>query len=158
MTVEPQPAGPTFARSARVNGTCTTYERIYIYIYIKNIYIYIYDEDFSQLYDKCGARAARQIQYNTVILIILINTPGTVIASMMYITIIIRHFLSCFISGGSFVPPHISSAVIRNQTDSTRSEDNHCSIYYARTSQPHALRNSDVHCCYCGASFCLILG
>ena len=41
MTVEPQPAGPTFARSARVNGTCTTYERIYIYIYIKNIYIYM---------------------------------------------------------------------------------------------------------------------
>ena len=63
MTVEPQPAGPTFARSARVNGTCTTYERIYIYIYIyiKNIYIYIYDEDFSQLYDKCGARVARQL-------------------------------------------------------------------------------------------------
>ena len=30
LTVEPQPAGPTFARSARVNGTCTTYERIYI--------------------------------------------------------------------------------------------------------------------------------
>ena len=24
------------------------------------VYIYIYDEDFSQLYDKCGARAARQ--------------------------------------------------------------------------------------------------
>ena len=24
-------------------------------------YIYIYDEDFSQLYDKCGARAARQL-------------------------------------------------------------------------------------------------
>ena len=42
MTVEPQPAGPTFARSARVNGTCTTYERIYIYIYKKHIYIYIY--------------------------------------------------------------------------------------------------------------------
>ena len=66
MTVEPQPAGPTFARSARVNGTCTTYERIYIYIYIyiyiKNIYnIYIYDEDFSQLYDKCGARSARRL-------------------------------------------------------------------------------------------------
>ena len=38
LTVEPQPAGPTFARSARVNSTCTTYERIYI----KNIYIYIY--------------------------------------------------------------------------------------------------------------------
>ena len=56
MTIEPQPAGPTFARSARVNGTCTTYERIYIYIYI-----YIYDEDFSPLYDKCGARAARQL-------------------------------------------------------------------------------------------------
>ena len=37
MTVEPRPAGPTFARSARVNGTCTTYERIYI----KNIYIYM---------------------------------------------------------------------------------------------------------------------
>ena len=62
MTVEPQPAGPTFARSARVNGTCTTYERIYIYIYKKHgLYIYIYDEDFSQLYDKCGARAARQL-------------------------------------------------------------------------------------------------
>ena len=63
MTVEPQPAGPTFARSARVNGTCTTYERIYIIIYIKNIYIYIYiyDEDFSPLYDKCGARSARQL-------------------------------------------------------------------------------------------------
>ena len=34
---------------------------IYIYIYIKNIYvyiyIYIYDEDFSPLYDKCGARS-----------------------------------------------------------------------------------------------------
>ena len=62
MTVEPQPAGPTFARSARVNGTCTTYERIYI----KNIYIYIYDEDFSQLYDKCGARSARRLflKYN----------------------------------------------------------------------------------------------
>ena len=41
MNIEPQPAGPTFARSARVNGTCTTYERIYIYIYIKNIYIYM---------------------------------------------------------------------------------------------------------------------
>ena len=27
----------------------------------KHIYIYIYDEDFSQLYDKCGARAARQL-------------------------------------------------------------------------------------------------
>ena len=70
QTVEPQPAGPTFARSARVNGTCTTYERIYIYIYkyiyiyIKNIYIYIYiyDEDFSPLYDKCGARSARQLK------------------------------------------------------------------------------------------------
>ena len=68
MTVEPQPAGPTFARSARVNSTCTTYERIYyiyiyIYVYIKNIYIYIYiyDEDFSPLYDKCGARSARQL-------------------------------------------------------------------------------------------------
>ena len=24
LTIEPQPAGPTFARSARVNGTCTT--------------------------------------------------------------------------------------------------------------------------------------
>ena len=23
--------------------------------------VYIYDEDFSQLYDKCGARAARQL-------------------------------------------------------------------------------------------------
>ena len=54
---------------------------LYIYIYIKNIYIYmtkifphctisvglapladyIYDEDFSQLYDKCGARSARRL-------------------------------------------------------------------------------------------------
>ena len=25
---------------------------------------YIYDEDFSPLYDKCGARAARQIIFN----------------------------------------------------------------------------------------------
>ena len=40
LTIEPQPAGPTFARSARVNGTCTTYGRIYIYK--KHIYIYIY--------------------------------------------------------------------------------------------------------------------
>ena len=63
LTVEPQPAGPTFARSARVNGTCTTYERIYIYIYIYKKHIYIYDEDFSQLYDKCGARAARQLTF-----------------------------------------------------------------------------------------------
>ena len=42
---------------------------IYIYIYIKNtyiyiyIYIYIYDEHFSQLYDKCGARSARQLYH-----------------------------------------------------------------------------------------------
>ena len=58
MTIEPQPAGPTFARSASVNGTCTTYGRILcIYIYKKHIYN---DEDFSPLYDKCGARAARQ--------------------------------------------------------------------------------------------------
>ena len=34
--------------------------RTYIYIYIYKKHIYIYDEDFSQLYDKCGARAARQ--------------------------------------------------------------------------------------------------
>ena len=34
-------------------------DAIYIYIYKKHIYIY--DEDFSQLYDKCGARAARQL-------------------------------------------------------------------------------------------------
>ena len=61
MTIEPQPAGPTFARSARVNGTCTTYGRIYIYKKHIYIYIYIYDEDFSPLYDKCGARAARQL-------------------------------------------------------------------------------------------------
>ena len=38
MTVEPQPAGPTFARSARVHDVRTY---IYIYIYIKNIYIYM---------------------------------------------------------------------------------------------------------------------
>ena len=42
LTIEPQPAGPTFARSARVNGTCTTYGRIYNYIYKKHIIIYIY--------------------------------------------------------------------------------------------------------------------
>ena len=35
--------------------------RTYIYIYIYKKHIYIYDEDFSQLYDKCGARAARQL-------------------------------------------------------------------------------------------------
>ena len=29
------------------------------------VLVYIYDEDFSQLYDKCGARAARQL-YNYV--------------------------------------------------------------------------------------------
>ena len=70
MTVEPQPAGPTFARSARVNGTCTTYERIYI----KNIYIYIYiyDEDFSPLYDKCGARSARQLYIKNIYIYIYI--------------------------------------------------------------------------------------
>ena len=33
-------------------------KHIYIIIYI---YIYNYDEDFSPLYDKCGARAARQL-------------------------------------------------------------------------------------------------
>ena len=63
MTVEPQPAGPTFARERHVHDV-RTYIYIYIYIYIiyiKNIYIYIYDENFSQLYDKCGARAARQL-------------------------------------------------------------------------------------------------
>ena len=26
-----------------------------------SVFIYIYDEDFSPLYDKCGARAARQL-------------------------------------------------------------------------------------------------
>ena len=36
---------------------------IIIIIYKKHIiiYIYNYDENFSQLYDKCGARAARQL-------------------------------------------------------------------------------------------------
>ena len=58
MTVEPQPAGPTFARSARVHDV-----RTYIYIYIYKKHIYIYDEDFSPLYDKCGARSARRL-YN----------------------------------------------------------------------------------------------
>ena len=38
---------------------------IYIYIYIYKKHIYIYDEDFSQLYDKCGARAARQLENAT---------------------------------------------------------------------------------------------
>ena len=51
MTVEPQPASPTFARSALTARARRTvvYIIIYIYIYIKNIYIYIYiyDEDFS---------------------------------------------------------------------------------------------------------------
>ena len=56
MTVEPQPAGPTFARSARVHDV-----RTYIYIYIYKKHIYIYDEDFSPLYDKCGARSARRL-------------------------------------------------------------------------------------------------
>ena len=65
MTIEPQPAGPTFARSARVNGTCTTYGRVYIYKKHLHVYIYIYDEDFSPLYDKCGARAARQLENAT---------------------------------------------------------------------------------------------
>ena len=59
MTVEPQPAGPTFARSARVNDV-----RTYIYIYIYKKHIYIYDEDFSPLYDKCGARSARRLNYS----------------------------------------------------------------------------------------------
>ena len=61
MTIESQPAGPTFARCARVNGTCTTYGRIYIYKKHLCIYIPVYDEDFPPLYDKCGARAARQL-------------------------------------------------------------------------------------------------
>ena len=41
--------------------------RTYIYIYKTYIYIYIYiyDEDFSPLYDKCGARAARQLENAT---------------------------------------------------------------------------------------------
>ena len=34
LTVEPQTADPTFVRSARVNGTCTTYGLKYINIYI----------------------------------------------------------------------------------------------------------------------------
>ena len=40
---------------------------MYIYIYKKHIiiYIYIYDEDFSQLYDKCVARSARQLYLYT---------------------------------------------------------------------------------------------
>ena len=38
---------------------------IYIYIYKTYIYIYIYDEDFSQLYDKCGARFARRLENAT---------------------------------------------------------------------------------------------
>ena len=39
LTIEPQQAGPTFARSARVNGTCTTYGLKYIYINIAKIRI-----------------------------------------------------------------------------------------------------------------------
>ena len=35
--------------------------RTYIYIYIYKKHIYIYDEDFSPLYDKCGARSARRL-------------------------------------------------------------------------------------------------
>ena len=42
MTVEPQSAGPTFARSALTVRARRTDVYIYIYIYIKNIYIYIY--------------------------------------------------------------------------------------------------------------------
>ena len=42
--------GCTFAR-------CGTYGRVYIYKKHIYIYIYIYDEDFSPLYDKCGARS-----------------------------------------------------------------------------------------------------
>ena len=33
------------------------------YIYKKHIYIY--DEDFSPLYDKCGARSARRLENAT---------------------------------------------------------------------------------------------
>ena len=89
MTVEPQPAGPTFARSARVNGTCTTYERIYI----KNIYIYIfiYDEYFSQLYDKCGARSARQLENATALGLAYpaarIKTRSNLAVSDMYMSV-----------------------------------------------------------------------
>ena len=91
MTVEPQPAGPTFARSARVNGTCTTYERIYIYIYIKNIYIYIYDEYFSQLYDKCGARAARQLYKNSDTKNLALYTALHDVRTYIYIYIYKKH-------------------------------------------------------------------
>ena len=37
--------------------------RTYIYIYIYKKHIYIYDEDFSQLYDKCGARGIYIYKY-----------------------------------------------------------------------------------------------
>ena len=37
--------------------------RTYIYIYIYKKHIYIYDEDFSPLYDKCGARSARRLYW-----------------------------------------------------------------------------------------------
>ena len=47
-----RPAGPTFARCARVNGTCTTYERIYINKYI---YIYKYRENSDNSTDKGGS-------------------------------------------------------------------------------------------------------
>ena len=47
--------------------------RTYIYIYIYKKHIYIYDEDFSQLYDKCGARAARQLLMINFIIIILLS-------------------------------------------------------------------------------------
>ena len=40
MTVEPQPASPTFARSALTARARRTV--VYIYIYKKHIYIYIY--------------------------------------------------------------------------------------------------------------------
>ena len=66
MTVEPQPAGPTFARSARVHDV-----RTYIYIYIYKKHIYIYDEDFSPLYDKCGARSARRLADQMSVILIL---------------------------------------------------------------------------------------
>ena len=67
MTIEPQPAGPTFARSARVNGTCTTYGRIYIYIYIykKHNYIYIYKTEKTFKNEQKSKDAAAKKRPNT---------------------------------------------------------------------------------------------
>ena len=44
-----------------------------IYIYI---YIYIYDEEFSQLYDKCVARSARQLYIYTSLLLTIYRIAG----------------------------------------------------------------------------------